>query len=128
MTAYTSQTTMEAALARMCELMQNDAAFREGTKKAHLSVSFEITDIDFVYLLAFDQGTVTGKPSAAPDEADVELSMSSDAFDRMFSGALIPMQAALTGELAFSGDVAAAMGLQGLLPRMISAYKAAKTG
>lgn len=126
MAAYENKETMESTLTRMCELMKSDVAFREGTSKSHLTVSFEITDLDFTYLFAFDHGQVSGRVPAKSDEAEVELSLTSDAYDRMFGGTLVPMQAALTGELSFSGDVAAAMGLQSLLPPMIRAYKAAK--
>jgi putative sterol carrier protein len=126
MSAYASKQSMETTLTRMFDLMQNDAEFREGTKKARLTVSFEITDLDLLFLLSFDHGVITANLAAAPDEAEAELSMTSDAYDRMFSGTLVPLQAALNGELAFSGNVAAAMGLQGILPAMIRAYKAAK--
>lgn len=126
MAAYKTKESMEATLTQMFDLMRNDAAFQDGTKKARLKVSFEITDLDLVFLLAIDRGSVVGKMEAAPDEAQVELSLTSDAYDRMFAGTLPPLEAALTGELSFSGDVAAAMGLQGLLPHMIRVYKLAK--
>jgi putative sterol carrier protein len=77
-------------------------------------------------MLEFDRGRVSTRLGAAPDEAEVELSMTSDAYDRMFGGSLAPLEAALNGELSFSGNVASAMGLQGILPQMIRAYKAAK--
>ncbi len=128
MTAYASKQAMETTLTRSFELMQSDTAFREGTKKAHLSIGFEIDDLDLKFILAFDHGAMTSALDADPEEADVQLSLSSDAYDRMFTGELNPMKAALSGELAFAGNIPAAMGLQSLLPEMIRIYQIAKAG
>ncbi len=126
MTAYASKEAMEETLTRSFELMQSDAAFHEGTKKAHLSIGFEIDDLDLTFVIKLDHGSVAAALGASPEEADVELAMSSDAYDRMFTGQLSPMKAALFGDLAFSGDIPAATKLQGLLPEMIRIYKKAK--
>ncbi len=128
MAAFASKEAMETTLERNFELMKTDAAFREGTKKSHLSIGFEIDDLYVTFVLAFDHGNVTSTMPADPEEADVQLAMSSDAYDRMFTGELNPMKAALSGELAFAGDIPSAMSLQGLLPEMIRIYKLAKQG
>lgn len=126
MTAYADQDALRAALARMFDLMQHDAAFRAGTQKARLSVGFEISDLDLTFVLSFERGNINAQLDALPDAADVQLSLTSDTYDRMFGGELAPLQAALAGDLAFAGNIAAAMGLQSLLPEMIRVYKNAR--
>ncbi len=126
MTAYATPESMSEMLTRSFGLMQSDAAFQEGTKKAHLSIGFEIEDLDLSFVIALDHGQVTATLGTCPDDADVQLALSSDAYDRMFTGELSPMKAALFGELSFSGDIPAATKLQGLLPEMIRVYSQAK--
>jgi len=126
MPAYETKEAMEQVLTRMFDLMRHDDKMRQGTQKTRLSVGHEITDLDLTFVLTFDHGQCHGELGGAPDDADIQLSLTSEAYDRLFSGQLNAMQAALSGELAFSGNVASAMGLQGLLPEMIRIYKAAK--
>jgi putative sterol carrier protein len=126
MATYETKEAMEQVLVRMFDLMKNDDKMREGTKKTRLSVGHEITDLDLTFVLTFDHGQCRGELGGAPDDADIQLSLTSEAYDRLFTGQLNATRAAVSGELAFSGNVASAMGLQGLLPETIRVYKAAK--
>ncbi len=126
MAAYATRQDMESVLARTFELMKTDTAFQNGTKKTRLSIGFEIEDLELPFVIHLDQGTILSQIDTDPEEADVQLAMSSDAYDRMFSGDLNPLQAALNGELSFAGNIPSAMSLQGLLPEMIRIYKLAK--
>ena len=127
MTAYATKEAMQEALTRSFELMRSDAPFRQGTQKAHLSIGFEIDDLDLTFVIALDHGIVATTLGGSPEDADVQLAMSSEAYDRIFTGELSPMKAALFGDLSFSGDIPAATRLQGLLPEMIRVYTQAKT-
>ncbi len=126
MTAYASKQAMEVTLTRTFELMQRDPVFREGTQKAKLSISFEIDDLDLTYTLIVDHGIVTARFGASPDEAELQLTMSSDGYDRLFTGKLNPMKGMLFGDIAATGNIVAGRKLQGLLPEMIRVYKKAK--
>ncbi len=127
MAAYPSKEAMERTLSKSFELMSTDKAFQEGTVKTHLSIGFEIEDLDLTFVLRFEQGHMTCEMGASPEGTDFQLSLSSDVYDRMFSGKLNPVQAALFGQLGFSGNVPAAMSLQSHLPQMIRIYRQAKT-
>ncbi len=126
MTAYASKEAMEATLRRTFELMQRDPAFREGTQKAKLTISFEIDDLGLTYTLMVDHGSVATRFDAPPEEAELQLTMSSDGYDRLFTGKLNPMKGMLFGDIAATGNIVAGRKLQGLLPNMIRVYKKAK--
>ncbi len=126
MTAYATKDAMETTLRRTFELMQSDPAFCEGTQKAKLTISFEIDDLGLTYTLVVDHGKVIAQFDAAPDEAELQLTMSSDGYDRLFTGKLNPMKGMLFGDIAATGNIVAGRKLQGLLPEMIRVYKKAK--
>jgi len=86
----------------------------------------EIEDLDLFFYTHFQDGQFTGGLGEFTGEAMVELSMSSEVFDGMFSGELDATAAAMSGELAFSGDVSAAMGLQSLQDDMNRVYLVAR--
>jgi putative sterol carrier protein len=117
---------MQEVLTRTFELMKKDEVFTEGTKKAKLTISFEIDDLGLTYTMWVDYGTVMTKFGVSPGQADLQLAMSSDGYDRLFTGKLNPMKGMLFGDIAAVGNIAAGRKLQGLLPDMIRAYKKAK--
>ncbi len=127
MTAFASKEAMATVLKRTFDLMQQDPVFQEGTKKAKLSISFEIDDLGLTYTMKVDHGTTTTEFGAPPDQAELQLTMSSDGYDRLFTGKLNPMKGMLFGDIAATGNVVAGRKLQGLLPEMIRVYKKAKS-
>ncbi len=126
MTAYATKADMEDVLKRVFALQETDAAFRQAAKKVRLSLSWEIDDLDIVYIITFDKGAVTTQLPANPKEAEVHIRMSSDTYDRMFKGKLSPVRANLFGQMKVTGNVLGARALEGLLPSMIHIYKQAK--
>jgi putative sterol carrier protein len=126
MTEYESGEEMEEVIARWMELLRDDEAVKEGCEGYDVSVVFEMEDLDLFFYVHFQGGQFSGGVGEFLGEAMVELSMSSEVFDGMFSGELDATSAALSGELAFSGDVSAAMGLQSLQDDMNRIYLAAR--
>lgn len=114
MAGYESSAEMERVIARWLELLAEDEAIREGCEGYDVSVEFEVEDLDLFFYTHFVDGRVSCGMGEFPGEAMVELCMSSEVFDGMFSGELDATTAAMSGDLAFSGDVSAAMGLQSL--------------
>jgi putative sterol carrier protein len=126
MAGYESAGEMEKTIARWLELIAEDDTIKEGSEGYDVYVEFEIEDLDFFFYIHFDDGDFSGGVGEFPDEAMVELCMSSEVFDGMFSGELDATTAAMSGDLAFAGDVSAAMGLQILQKNLNRLYLEAR--
>jgi putative sterol carrier protein len=126
MAGYESAGDMEEVIARWLGLIPVDQDIREGCEGYDVSVEFEIEDLDFFFYVHFQDGDFSGGIGEFPGEAMVELCLSSEVFDGMFSGELDATTAAMSGDLAFAGDVSAAMGLQILQEDLNRLYLAAR--
>ncbi len=126
MAGYESSEEMEKVIVRWLELLRSDEVIKEGCEGYDVSVEFEIEDLDLLFYTHFQNGQFSGGLGEITGEAMVELSMSSEVFDGMFCGELDATAAAMSGELAFSGDVSAAMGLQSLQGDMNRVYLVAR--
>jgi putative sterol carrier protein len=126
MAGYESAGDMEEVIARWLGLIPSDQAIKEGCEGYDVSVEFEVEDLDFFFYIHFQDGDFSGGIGEFPGEAMVELCMSSEVFDGMFSGELDATTAAMSGDLAFAGDVSAAMGLQVLQEDLNRLYLAAR--
>ena len=126
MAGYESAAEMEEVIARWLDLIPGDEAIKEGCKGYDVSVEFEVEDLDFFFHTHFRDGSFSGGIGEFPGEAMVELCMSSAVFDGMFSSELDATTAAMSGDLAFAGDVSAAMGLQSLQEDLNRLYLVAR--
>ena len=126
MAGYESAAEMEEVIKRWLELIPGDEAIIEGCKGYDVSVEFEVEDLDFFFYTHFKDGSFSGGMGEFPGEAMVELCMSSAVFDGMFSNELDATTAAMSGDLAFAGDVSAAMGLQSLQEDLNRLYLVAR--
>jgi len=123
---YESREDLEKVLGRLAELIQTDPAFIEASKGKNLVVAMEFPDLEVFFHTRFQDGTVAAGLGEPEEEPTVELVMDSDVFDRIFSGKLNPAKAAMKGDLAFSGNAAAAMKFQKTLSDFIRLYQQAK--
>jgi putative sterol carrier protein len=128
MAGYDSAEEMESVITQWLESIPGDKEISEGSKGYDVSVEFEIEDLDSFFYLHFKDGDFSGGMGGFPGEAMVELCLSSEVFDGMFSGELDATTAAMSGDLAFAGDVSAAMGLQSLQDDLNRLYLAARGG
>jgi putative sterol carrier protein len=128
MAGYESAAEMEEVIARWLELIPDDEAIIEGCQGYDVSVEFEVEDLDIFFYTHFNDGSFSGGLGEFSGEAMVELCMSSAVFDGMFSDELDATTAAMSGDLAFAGDVSAAMGLQSLQDDLNRLYLAARAG
>jgi putative sterol carrier protein len=126
MAGYESADAMEEVIVRWLELIGADDTVKEGSEGYDVSVEFEIEDLDFFFHIHFEDGDFSGGIGEFPDEAMVELCLSSEVFDGMFRGELDATTAAMSGDLAFAGDVSAAMGLQVILEDLNRLYLEAR--
>lgn len=125
MPAFSSPEAMKQVLTKMAELMQADEAVIKASKGKQLSISYEFPDLEIFFFNKFLDGLVEAGLGELED-AEIQLTMDSDVFDGMMSGTINAAKAAMKGDLAFSGNVASAMRLQGLMNDFQRVYKQAK--
>jgi len=111
----------------MAELAQADEALIQASKGKNLTISYEFPDLDVFFYTNFRDGEVEAGLGELEEDADIYLTMDSDIFDGMFTGKVNAAKAAMKGDLAFSGNVAAAMRLQGLMDDFKRIYLKAKS-
>ncbi|MBM4431767.1 MAG: SCP2 sterol-binding domain-containing protein, partial [Chloroflexi bacterium] len=108
------------------ELLQADAALLQASKDKRLLISYEFPDLEVFFYTNFLNGRIEAGLGELED-SDIQLTMNSDVFDGMFTGKVNAAKAAVKGDLAFSGNVAAAMRLQGLMDDFKRLYLQAKS-
>lgn len=126
MPAFQTPEELKQTLARMAELMQSDAALIQASKGKNLTISYEFPDMDVFFYNSFMDGKVEAGLGEL-EESDMQLTMDSEIFDGMFTGKVNAAKAAMKGDLAFSGNVAAAMRLQSLLDDFKRIYLQARS-
>lgn len=125
MPVFASPEAMEQVLTKMAALMQADEAVIKASQGKKLSISYEFPDLEIFFYNKFLDGEVEAGLGELED-AEIQLTMDSDVFDGMMSGTINAAKAAMKGDLAFSGNVASAMRLQGLMNDFQRVYKQAK--
>merc|ERR1719322_1967525 len=89
-------------------------------KKTDSVFSFSLTDTKTEYFLDLKNGAGSCGAGKASVDADATLSMTSDNFNKMFSGQLKPAQAFMSGKLKISGNMGKAMKLEKLMGQLQS--------
>jgi autoinducer 2 (AI-2) kinase len=102
-----------------------DAALADAADGRDVTLHFLVTDLDLAFWLRL-RGGLSGGLGAPDAPAEVELRLRADVLDGMFTGRVNPMQAAMAGRLAFTGDAAKAMTLQHLQADLARLYRAAR--
>ncbi len=126
MASYATPDEMKPVIQKWLDLMAKDAAMSEKCKGINCTMQFIMTDIDFTFYTNFQDGKVSGGVGKSDPKAMVDLEMSSETFDGMMTGEVDGASAAMSGELSFSGDMSAAMGLQALQEDMNRLYLLSK--
>ncbi len=106
--------------------LDEDPAVRAKSAGKEVALHFELTDAGLGFHLRLSDGRVEAGPGPPPGGPRVDLRMTSEVLDGMFTGRRNPMEAALEGELAFRGDAARAMALQELQPDLERLYRAVR--
>jgi autoinducer 2 (AI-2) kinase len=104
----------------------SDDAMRTFSKNRDVTLHFSLEDAGTAFYFRLADGAVTGSLGAPTTPADVQLRMRADVLDGMFTGRANPMEAAMEGRLAFTGDAAKAMTLQHLQDDLQRLYRAAR--
>jgi autoinducer 2 (AI-2) kinase len=91
-----------------------------------VTLHFIVSDLDAQFFFGFEDGGVHGGLGAPASGAGVQLEMKADLLDGMFTGRKNAMQAAMAGELSFSGDTAKAMTLTHVNADLSRLYRAVR--
>merc|ERR1712066_1125465 len=87
-------------------------------KKTNSVFSFSLTDTKTEYFLDLKNGSGACGPGSASTAPDATLSMTTENFNKMFSGQLKPAQAFMSGKLKISGNMGQAMKLEKLMGKL----------
>ena len=117
----------ERVLQRFVEAIAGDAQLQGSFPPGQdVLLHFVLTDSGHELYFGIGGGTVLAGLGAPEQPAPVLLKLKSTLLDGMFTGTANPMQAAMNGELSFSGDAAKAMTLSGLQQDLSRIYRAAR--
>jgi autoinducer 2 (AI-2) kinase len=103
-----------------------DEAIARFAKGRDVIFRFTIKTLELIFYMDFQDGLVKagiGEPSREPD---VNLKMSADTLDGMFTKRIKAMSAAMTGKLSFSGNTKKAMAFQRAQKDMQRIYQEAR--
>ncbi len=118
------------AMRSICEAfvggIVGDEAMQRFSQDRSVTLHSDLEDADCGSHFRMDSGTVSGALGAPDETADVQLRMRADVLDGMFTGRANPMEAAMEGRLAFTGDAAKAMTLQHLQDDLARLYQSAR--
>jgi autoinducer 2 (AI-2) kinase len=118
---------MERLLRAFVERIASDQSLREFARGSQdVTLHFTLSDLGLEFHFGFRGGDVTGALGPPSAIAEVQLKMKADLLDGMFTERRNAMQAAMDGELSFSGDTAKAMTLTHIQNDLNRLYGAAR--
>ncbi|MDJ0847447.1 MAG: NAD(P)-dependent oxidoreductase [Myxococcota bacterium] len=118
---------MERLLAEFVERIAADEPFQAFAKTSQdLILHFTLTDLGSQFYFGFENARVTAAMGAPAAPAPVQLKLRAALLDGMFTGQANTMQAAMNGELSFSGDTAKAMTLSQVQRDLSRVYRTAR--
>jgi autoinducer 2 (AI-2) kinase len=118
---------MERLLASFVERVAADEKLADFARSSSdVVLHFALSDLGLEFHLGFQQGRTVAAAGAPAELAPVQLKMRAQLLDGMLSGVANAMQAAMNGELSFSGDAAKAMTLSQIQGDLVRLYRAAR--
>lgn len=126
MADFSTAEEMKPVIAKWLDLMSKDSELAAKCKGINVSMQFIITEPEVTFYTSFMDGKVKGGLEAMEPKAMVDLEMNSATFDGMMTGEVDGASAAMSGDMSFSGDMSAAMGLQALQEDMTRLYLQSK--
>jgi putative sterol carrier protein len=127
MAGYANPQDMESVLARWVEKLKQDEKLAKASEELNVTIGYKIDDFGLQVHTEFTQGVIDGGLGEATPPSMVLLEMSNETFDGMWTGEIDAGAAAMSGEMSFSGDMNAAMGLQALFDDLSRLYIESKT-
>jgi hypothetical protein len=126
MSPYPTVEAIAPVIERWLASLASDPEVARLSQHLAATIDFGISDLNFTFHTWFQRGRAGGGLTPAGPSANVRLSLSSDVFDQMMSRQLDGAMAVTSGQLSFTGDMGAAMGLAVLQPELERLYLEAK--
>ncbi len=117
---------VEQVLRLFCEKAREDAVLNAFAAKRRVITHYTLTDLGLEFYIGFREGRVVADVGSPPEPAEVRMKATAETLDGILSGRISGTKAAMSGKLAFSGDVRLAMGLQRIQGDLIRLYTAAR--
>ena len=117
---------MRQLLEAFTSAMAKDERVREFSADKDVALYFVLPDIGLDLHIALREGAVSGGLGKPEGGSVVQLRMRAAILDGMFTGKVNAMEAAMQGEVAFTGDAGKAMAIQQLQGDMRRLYTAAR--
>jgi len=114
-------------LERFVAALRADQAVARAAAGRDVTLAFALTDVDLAFHLRLSE-PVEAALGPPPETPDVQLRMTGTVLDGMLSGSRNAMQAAMEGEISFTGDAARAMAIQELQADFERLYRDARDG
>jgi sugar (pentulose or hexulose) kinase/phosphoglycerate dehydrogenase-like enzyme/ribulose-5-phosphate 4-epimerase/fuculose-1-phosphate aldolase/putative sterol carrier protein len=117
---------LEKILSEFLTNSEKDPAFVDFSANRVFSMHYSLTDANLEFNTTFENGTVKAGLGAPAGKADLTLKMKADIFDRMMTGKINAMGAAMSGKMKFTGDTGKAMQMQRIQKDMMRLYTEAR--
>ena len=121
-----SREKMIQILERFTRAIASDSALEKFARNRDVVFRFTIKPLDLVFYMDFKEGEVEAAMGEPLREHDVDLKMSADTLDGMFTKRIKAMSAAMSGKLSFSGNTKKAMAFQRAQKDMQRLYQEAR--
>ncbi len=117
---------MESVLAKWVDKLKKDPKIAKASEDLDVTIAFKIDDHDLQVHTEFIHGQVGGGMGEAVPPSMVLITTGNETFDGMWTGEVDAEAAAMSGDMAFSGEMNAAMGLQALYEDLARLYVESK--
>jgi len=117
---------VERILRGFVERIPADPELRAFAAGREVTLHFRCRDLDLELHFGFRGGAPFAALGPPPAPAEVQLRLTADVLDGMFTGRVNAMQAAMDGRLSFTGDAAKAMTLQHIQAALARCWRAAR--
>ncbi len=117
---------MQRVLERFLDRAGSDPALLEFATGRDLTTQYTVTDLGLDFSMTFLDGVVVAGLGAPARPAQVRMKAKAEVLDGILTGRINGNRAAMSGKLAFMGDVRLAMGMQRIQADMVRLYAAAR--
>jgi autoinducer 2 (AI-2) kinase len=116
---------MEAILADFLGRVDRDPAIRDFAHGKDVAVKYVLPDVGLTFYMAF-KGEPRSALGEAPEKPPLSLKMNAEILDAVFMERIGGMKAAMSGQMAFSGNTMKAMSLQRIQKDLCRLYAEAR--